>query len=589
MTSTDHLTHDHPSYPTVQQQTFLSSLPFDHQIVFQNQRNEELFNRLRLERGVVESGELVNPTGRPWCMGVVICEADVLDSTLITQILALACQSYPVTAVALFATTPQDQAKLGLWAKVCAPGDGFAEAPKSLSAWMEEQAPDILLVLPQGCLPHPSLAMAVVRSLHMEGADLLAWHHLVLKQSQESQQVFFQRSPEPAKAPLALAHFEALGRSWGIRSDLLKDSSLDIDDCFYDQRRRLVLMEALQFPDCITVCLNEFLVSDVRRKTLAGLPSLSSKENEAFQKFYAQSPFLWSLTKENKARLTPKSRASSIDAVICFRDLPEQTICAARSVLAQKTDARLSVYLINNQSTDQSRAMIEDFCTREGQGRMCCLEYNLPFSHSAQTNLGIAAGSGEVILIMSNDCQLIDADVLDELAAWALCPGIGVVAPRIEDQNGQLTNSSLAPLYQEQDFFPPVTEGFDHFLAQTVHEAFATSFACSVVSRQTFQSNGLLAHVRFPVGLNDLEMCLRLSKAGLHHLYVGTKVARHTTHGSRRPCHDGAQAAVLRRLYPGLWMGKDLNIEFDSQRQQQAAELQQAFFTRAPIKTEPPI
>lgn len=556
-------------YPRADQRRLIAALPFDHHAVYRNRLDDQLFARLGVERGLVAQGLVA---GR---VGALVCAADALDPHLAGCLATLAVQSLPLAKIGLLPADPDDAGMLDVWAGTRAGGDGpRPEAVRDARAWMADL--DAVLVLDARALCHPGLALAIARTRRSDAAELIVWNQIRVAETAGGLGLAYVRSGDPLAQPTGMAHAPVTGEMFAAAPARLAELP---EDTFGFLAAGDLHLAALRLARCAPAVgrIGEFLGAVRGEGYARPLRPRHPDAPAAYAALLADRDFA-ALPGASGAppHQSPRRRAASIDVVINFRDKPEDTLCAIGSVLRQETAAHVTVVLVDNRSTAESRAAVRAAAEAGAhRARFVWVDYDAPFNHSDQTNRGLAASDGEVAVLMSNDCELLDPGVLDEIAAWSLAPGIGAVGPRLVDRGGNLTCSGVEGLYIGQEFLPVVTEGFDHLHAEAIREVLAVPFSCAAVARAALARFGALDAADFPIALNDVEYGLRLGAAGLRNLCLGPWRARHEIHGSRGRVDDGAQLARLRALYPALWTAKDRMFAGDFQRQMDAARVAQ--------------
>jgi GT2 family glycosyltransferase len=264
-------------------------------------------------------------------------------------------------------------------------------------------------------------------------------------------------------------------------------------------------------------------------------------------------------------RLVPRRRAKKISIIIPFRDEAERTCRCLRSVARQQTSGEIEILLINKPSHRSTLAAIEArLAELRPRFSWQTIDYDHPFNHSRQTNLGAASASGDVLVFLNNDAELESPGVLEEAAAWALMPGVATVGARILDWRDRLICAGVR--IQRMGKKPdssPVVESRDASFAEIVRETPINTFAFAAICRETFQRLGPLDEVMFPNGYNDVDYCLRARRAGLTHVYLGHLVVRHVPGTSRGKSNETYQHLALQLRYPELTRLGLLQLEED--------------------------
>lgn len=193
-----------------------------------------------------------------------------------------------------------------------------------------------------------------------------------------------------------------------------------------------------------------------------------------------------------------------------------------------------SLVIVDNASTDTD--VLQYYSELKANQRVKIVPYNKPFNYSEAINTGAANAEGEIIVILNNDMQIIEANWLRELVQWAAQPGIGVVGAKLLHRNRSIQhagiilgmNGFVGHLYLN------APENY-HGLAGSVdwYRNFnALTGACQAVSRDLFHQVGGYDE-RFRLVFGDIDFCLRVIDAGLRNLFNPHSVIIHYKGGSR--------------------------------------------------------
>ncbi len=161
-----------------------------------------------------------------------------------------------------------------------------------------------------------------------------------------------------------------------------------------------------------------------------------------------------------------------------------------------------------------------------------------------------------MLVICNNDVVLRDPALIEQLAAWALQPGIGAVGCRLEDpERGSGAYGHVFAPPSEDPFQPPLRENPDPAFGLGVHAAPGATLALAAIRRETYLELGGLNETRFPIGYNDVDFMLRASRRGLTHLYLGHVWAEHRRGSSRTGDDEDRQAFQINQAYPEAAQG----------------------------------
>jgi GT2 family glycosyltransferase len=277
----------------------------------------------------------------------------------------------------------------------------------------------------------------------------------------------------------------------------------------------------------------------------------------ACEDLFSNFGFAYMPTSDSPAyRLVPKRVAKKISVIIPFRDQPELTCKAVESVISQEIRSDLELILINNQSELRSVRSVRQFLTSvESTGRTVrMIDYDRPFNHSAECNLGAEQAQGECIVFMNNDARLLSRNALVEMAAWSLRPDVGIVGIlMLHDPEGKRLSAGItARLVVRSEYESPVQECQDLEFAEFNRQTWGNSFACSAISKEHFEAVGRLDEIDFPNGYNDVDYSIRCRRLALVNIYLGSIRAFHRPGNSRGRCDEIHQKSLLRRKYPEI-------------------------------------
>ncbi|MBZ0111322.1 MAG: glycosyltransferase family 2 protein [Thermoanaerobaculia bacterium] len=193
------------------------------------------------------------------------------------------------------------------------------------------------------------------------------------------------------------------------------------------------------------------------------------------------------------------------------------------------------VVVVDAASSDGSSSMVsQDF----PEHHLLPLESNVGFAKA--NNLGVAAASGDCILLLNSDAWPLPGTISKLSAALAADESLGLVAPRLlyPDRRRQF---SLAPAtgvpgeVLQKLRNPWKKYGWVHrrpprWLRPWIDQDWFTA-ACVMVRRQAYEEVGGFDE-RFFLYFEDVDLCLRLGRAGWGLTEVGEAVALHVKGGS---------------------------------------------------------
>jgi len=218
-------------------------------------------------------------------------------------------------------------------------------------------------------------------------------------------------------------------------------------------------------------------------------------------------------------------------------------------------DLDAHLWVVDNHSTDGSVEMVER-CFPQVQ--LLCNAETAGFARAC--NQGIRCSSSDYILLLNNDCELIDRCIDPLLQGMDQDPQIGVAGPILLHPNGAVQRAggervSLSRLLQEQLLFRAASRGIGSI--EEVRRRyggaghFATGFvsgACMMIRRSMLPRTGLLREDFFMYG-EDVEFCSRAQKNGFKTVvFSNAWIVHHKGRSAVKNLEPALRASVINHV-----------------------------------------
>jgi len=191
---------------------------------------------------------------------------------------------------------------------------------------------------------------------------------------------------------------------------------------------------------------------------------------------------------------------------------------AVSTLLERSTHADIEVVVVADDSTPAwvTRAL------QRMDDRVRVLPWARPFNFSEKINAGVAAATGDLLLLLNDDTELIGAGSLGAMASFFADPEpprpigrVGVVGARLLFDDGTLQHAGH--VYNEQPLhaflgWPGTHPGPGHRLT-VARECSGVTAAALMVDRATFDEVGGFPE-DFPLDYNDVAFCLAVRRTG---------------------------------------------------------------------------
>lgn len=220
--------------------------------------------------------------------------------------------------------------------------------------------------------------------------------------------------------------------------------------------------------------------------------------------------------------------AASVSIVTATRDAPDH-LARFLATLGATTARPFELVLVDNGTTDRVARAILAAAAATPDVRV--LHDDRRFNFAALSNLGAAHATGEVLVFANNDIAFTDPAWLGPLVDAALDPRVGVAGARLLYPDGRVQHAGLvlageARVRHAERFLAGSRPGFRDRQRHPTRVAAVTG-ALMAIRTGLFRTLGGFDAARYPVLLNDADLCLRALERGLHNVLVPASVAIH--------------------------------------------------------------
>ena len=236
-----------------------------------------------------------------------------------------------------------------------------------------------------------------------------------------------------------------------------------------------------------------------------------------------------------------------ISILIPMRDRIELVRRCVESITRETTYAPYEIVIVDNDSqTEAARAFLASTKHR-------VLNYSGPFNFSAINNFAVEQTDSPWLLFLNNDTEVIDGDWLTIMAEHIQRPEVGAVGPRLLYPDDTVQHGGIVVGVggiAEHAFrgFPAEAPGVCRQL-QVTRNYSAVTGACLLTRREVFKKVHGFDEERLPVTFSDVDLCLKIRRAG--YLVVYTPFARlyHHESGSRRRTVEPMETGVMKERW----------------------------------------
>lgn len=205
---------------------------------------------------------------------------------------------------------------------------------------------------------------------------------------------------------------------------------------------------------------------------------------------------------------------ATVSVVIPFRDRPELLRNCLRS-LRRSTYRKLEIVLVDNGSEDPRTArLLANISARHNVKLVSCPE---EFNFSRLCNLGAKRATGDHLLFLNNDTEVLTRRWVERMLRLAADPAVGAVGATLLYPDRTIQHAGLFPRSDGAWVHPyrgaPADERGEGGELRTVRTVPAVTAACMLLRRAVFDEvNGFDEDLQD--SLNDADLCRRLRATG---------------------------------------------------------------------------
>jgi GT2 family glycosyltransferase len=237
-----------------------------------------------------------------------------------------------------------------------------------------------------------------------------------------------------------------------------------------------------------------------------------------------------------------------VSIVIPTRDKQPLLQTTLESIWSRTGYDRYEIIVVDNQSHDRDAVQY----LASLPPRCQVLHWSQPFNYSAINNFGVRHASGEQLLFLNNDVEVIQTDWLTAMLEHAQRPDVGAVGARLLYEDGRIQHAGVvvginhvaANAFRS---WPGEMTG-NLRLADLTRNCSAVTGACMMVPRRIFDEVGGFDE-ELRVVLNDVDLCLKIRQRGYLVVYTPHALLYHYEGSSRGRLHPPPDEKVFGRRW----------------------------------------
>jgi glycosyltransferase involved in cell wall biosynthesis len=179
-----------------------------------------------------------------------------------------------------------------------------------------------------------------------------------------------------------------------------------------------------------------------------------------------------------------------------------------KSILQKSTYPNYEVIVVLDNNAFRENASLKETMNDE---RIVVVDYEKPFNFSDKCNLGAVAASGEMLLFLNDDTEVITPDWLEILVGHLSDPGVGAVGARLLLEDGTIQSAGHSNNPSPHSFgLASNKDDPGQFGALAIaQERSGITGACLGMQRDLYLLVGGMS-LDFPHCFNDVDLCFKI-------------------------------------------------------------------------------
>lgn len=210
-----------------------------------------------------------------------------------------------------------------------------------------------------------------------------------------------------------------------------------------------------------------------------------------------------------------------------------------KSIIDHTTYTNYEIILVDTGSTDLQTMSYYTEITQKKQ-RIYLHRWKEPFNYSAVCNYGVSKSSGEYLIFLNNDTEVISADWIENMLFHASQPRVGAVGAKLlyADHTIQHAGVTVGLTGFAGHLFQGQLDGdaphFPFGKQIWTRNVLAVTAACMMVRTSLYEEAGGLSE-KMQICGNDVDFCLKLYEMGYDNVIVAESVLYHHESQTRDP------------------------------------------------------
>ena len=219
----------------------------------------------------------------------------------------------------------------------------------------------------------------------------------------------------------------------------------------------------------------------------------------------------------------------TVSVIIPTKDHPDvlKTCVSSLRERSEYPMDKLEIIVVDNGSEEAKKAEYEKMADLYGYKYIYDPK---PFNFSYMNNVGARAASGEFLLLLNDDTEIIEGKWLSKMAAYAVRDEVGAVGAKLlyantnKIQHVGVTNLAVGPSHK----LLALEDSESYYFGRNKldYDMLCVTAACLLVSKKKFDEVGGLSE-DLKVAYNDIDFCFKLFEHGYRSVQCNGAVLYH--------------------------------------------------------------
>lgn len=420
-------------------------------------------------------------------------------------------------------------------------------------------------LLDQDDILHPSVLYEYVKAINEQGADYLYCDETTFKSGNIDHMLTMHfkpdYSPDNLRANNYICHFSVFARELLDGSELFRpkfDGSQDHDMILRltDNAKKVVHVPRLMYywrshagSTAAGIEAKPYAIEAAKGAVAEHL------KKHGFDHFRIESTRAFETIFRIRYQILGTPR---ISIIIANKDHVEDLRRCVTSILEKSTYDNYEIIVVeNNSSTQEIKEYYTQLlgtpyergnkCLRSQDGKTAVVTFQGEFNYSAINNLGVKYATGEYLLLLNNDTEVITVNWMEELLMYAQREDVGAAGAKLYYGDKTIQHAGVVIGLGAHR-----TAGHTHYRQHRQNLGYmgrlcyaqnvtAVTGACLMVKKSLYEDVGGLDE-GFAVSLNDVDFCLKLRNRGLLNVFTPFAELFHYESASRGLDDNGEKA-----------------------------------------------